>query len=625
MINFNKRYKTNFKLLKFFVIPWFLLFLCLSYAFSGFTDTLKATSLATIQEYINDYVYITNVRVSEISNASSLYNVHLSNETKTATNASACNSYVTYAVDIINSTSSKAFITKTSVESILNQNGTNTTGFDVSVLDVVNNVTYINPHETKTIRVKVKNNCSTSDSQAVVRTSFEYSLYPYHNLTITATPSSASISMTTSEGTFTGTGSLTHLVYETDSVSYSVSNSGYESSSGTYKMSTSNHTINVTLQPDTSRTLAIIPNVPGQNCHCLVNGVTAFYTEDYSQATATVHLGDDVSCSVGMNNEINEYYNWYDAGSNSYNGYYTRFTVEDNVVLRPEFLLKPYMSGTYTNTNNKVASNNTLTNYHPGYYLFELWGGDGGNGYNYSKDKGGIGGTCGYVYGIAYLDYGQQISYSLGGDGNKGESSGNETPGGANGGGLGNYNDRNVSYIGGSGGGYSSLQSNGSYLLVAAGGGGAGGPGGIAGGKKGGNGGAGGNIGSAATSISGGVVFSGNDGDTSRGGTAGTTTGGSNKYESSSNYYGSAFQGGKSYNRGGGGGAGWLGGGGGTSVSSQSHDPTGGGGGGSSYIASSVIYTNLSSTTSTNLKGIGSNPSSSGGALVITFLGTSIP
>lgn len=355
-------------------------------------------------------------------------------------------------------------------------------------------------------------------------------------------------------------------------------------------------------------------DIPG--AQSIIYSVQNMPSSGTQEATGTIYLDDgDFHCSV--------------TADGYWMGYSDRQTYSDpsapsmTITLSPT--KAPDIATTYNNTNDTVAANADITNYRNGYYLIELWGGTGGNGYNYSKGYGGIGGTCGYTYGTMYLSYDQILSYSLGGDGKKGESNGRGTPGGANGGGLGNYNDRNVNYLGGSGGGYSSLKLSGNYLMVAAGGGGAGGPAGGLGGQEGGDGGNGGTNASASSAVSGGTVFHGSDGETSRAGTGGTTSGGTNKYESSSNYHGSSLQGGQSYNRGGGGGGGWFGGGGGTSVSSQSNNPTGGGGGGSSFISSSVTFSGLSSAVTSRLSGTTGDASSTGGSLKITYLGKTMP
>lgn len=198
------------------------------------------------------------------------------------------------------------------------------------------------------------------------------------------------------------------------------------------------HTINIELVEDSRRTISIVPDAPGQNCHCYANGVTIFYTEDYTEATAILNKGDELSCSIGINNsEENDYYYRYDQGEDKYYGYYTLFTITEDTTLTPQFTYKPSIEGTVTNNGYNTAKTGTLKNLHKGYYLVKLWGGPGGKGY---ESKAEAGRKYGYVYGVVYLNYGDIINYSLGG----------------------------------TGGGYSTLTNanNSIYLMIAAGGGG---------------------------------------------------------------------------------------------------------------------------------------------------------
>ena len=70
---------------------------------------------------------------------------------------------------------------------------------------------------------------------------------------------------------------------------------------------------------------------------------------------------------------------------------------------------------------------------------------------------------------------------------------------------------------------------------------------------------------------------------------------------------------------GGGGGAGYYGGSGSAGPGTLSTNQPGGAGGGSSFISSKATYSNLPSTATSKL--VATNPSSTGGAIVITYLG----
>ena len=243
----NKISKFNKKYYKIFTIAYLTMFMFLGVAFAGHTSLLRVESMATFQAHIFDYVYITHVGISDSSNAASVQYSFLDHELNANVSATTCNGYVTYALDIVNQTPHKAFITSASVASMINGNGNSTNTLSVEFPDITPNVTSIPPHSTKTVHVKIKNNCSGSDEQVRVKANFTYSLFQYYNLTINSIPNDASISLTTSEGTYTGTGHLTQQVMETDEVSYIVTKNGYFPVTGTYTMGSANHVIDVTL------------------------------------------------------------------------------------------------------------------------------------------------------------------------------------------------------------------------------------------------------------------------------------------------------------------------------------------------------------------------------------------
>ena len=64
-------------------------------------------------------------------------------------------------------------------------------------------------------------------------------------------------------------------------------------------------------------------------------------------------------------------------------------------------------------------------------------------------------------------------------------------------------------------------------------------------------------------------------------------------------------------------------GGGGGGAGTLSTNQAGGGGGGSSLLAKALTYNGLSTNITSKL--VGTNPSSSGGAIVITYLGKTLP
>ena len=253
-----KRHAKNLKnngLIKLCVTAWFIFFVFVTIGYSRFTSALGASGLATIERHIYDYVYISRSSIYGSSGASSINYSFTDHEVKASISATTCNSYVTYALEITNTTNYKAFITSASIANQVNGQGSASSSISAEFIDattssnIVLNETYIPPHSTKTIYLKLRNNCSGSDSSNLITANFTYSLYHFFDLTVTCTnPSNATISITTSEGTFTGTGSFTHRVPEGDTATYTVTKEDYYDGGGSYTMGVSDHTETLTLE-----------------------------------------------------------------------------------------------------------------------------------------------------------------------------------------------------------------------------------------------------------------------------------------------------------------------------------------------------------------------------------------
>lgn len=318
-----------------------------------------------------------------------------------------------------------------------------------------------------------------------------------------------------------------------------------------------------------------------------------------------------------------------------------------------------------------VARNSYFTASHDGLYLVELWGGDGAGGeatpYSYNGQA-SVGGQGGYIYGVVRLNKGDTLFYTLGGNGVQTEST--SSGGGVNGDG-GNHGDLG-SYAVGGGGGYSAvflfeagsgfestyLDKNGNvavetilesdrltrYIMIAGGGGG-GGAGNSwnllesATGTP--DGGDGGSLTSPIGTVGNGYFFAGSDGDSSGTsvdyvGHGGTNVPGAindtfsdqgwfegkqpNDWTGTANPDYDGGSGGSGNFRGGAGGGGFSGGSGGVQSSLLSAINVGGGGGGSSYISKEIYEGTNYQSGSYPLTG--TNPSSKGGAVVITCLGS---
>ena len=93
------------------IIIWFFIFLFLGMAFAGFTTSLASEGMATFQAHIFDYVYISSIRISDSSNASNLQYSFLDHEINANVAAPTCDGYVTYEMEVVNTTPYKAFFT----------------------------------------------------------------------------------------------------------------------------------------------------------------------------------------------------------------------------------------------------------------------------------------------------------------------------------------------------------------------------------------------------------------------------------------------------------------------------------------------------------------------------------
>lgn len=355
------------------------------------------------------------------------------------------------------------------------------------------------------------------------------------------------------------------------------------------------------------------------------------------------------------------------SGTSNQNGYDIDWTRTLTYLGGRDYALDIQMSASYEkvfkNTNRKIVQNDYVEIEQTGYYLVQLWGGKGGDGQATNESYGGKGGQGAYLKGYLRLEKGQILYSSLGGNGGTSASSGEG--GGANSGGG---HGPSGSYSVGGGGGYSALylftntnlssfrskyvRADGSlktldegdrttkYILIAGGGGGGGagnqrfypsvhepdgGDAGVPGGPQGVLG---------VNVVVPGIFYAGRNGKSSGSSTAYIGRGGSNypggaphtvlgavEAEKPNDWPGSynsnlpGGAGGDGNLRGGGGGAGFCGGSGGVMQSLIVGANVGGGGGGSSFIASVV----QESEGMTSIQ-VG-NPSETGGAFVLTYLG----
>lgn len=449
-----------------------------------------------------------------------------------------------------------------------------------------------------------------------LKTSMKLNFYkvPQYSYTINTNLTDSTITLENENGIIaTGTGSLTTIIDENTTVKWTVSRKNYYPQSGT-DLVTDHVTKEITMLRTEDKIFTVVPTPSDALVTIKIKDGEVLVSEIGTQSVTASDL-TELSYTVSKF----EYYE--KTGSYTING--SDYT--ENVVLEE----MPWITGTFTNTNQGSATTKEDTVYHPGYYLIELWGGKGGTQYDAGDNKSGYGGASGNIYGVVYLEYGNTLYYTLGGNGKDGALTG-VASGGANGGG-GAYG-----IYAAAGAGYSAFAINttlisqsainsGNVLMIAGGGGGGASNSTTVATRKPGDGGAGGNMNSTTSSINLGTVFHGangtlNDGTSKTYGLGGTTT---STTLSKAGKAGGLLSGGAALQKGGGGGAGYYGGAGGGAGGTSKADGAGGGGGGSSLLAKAVTYNGLSTNITSKL--VGTNPSSSGGAIVITYLGKTLP
>ena len=418
---------------------------------------------------------------------------------------------------------------------------------------------------------------------------FRFSFYkiPQYTLSVTATPEDALIVFEIEDQVVaSGTGHVSKLMDSNKPIKYTVSKKNYYTQTETITMTEdTTRTIELTHKPDYELTINPTPS----------NSLVTFKVNG-----EVVSSGTGVQSYTAVDETTIEYtvsmFEYYDKTES--------FTLDGkDTTIDVSLDLMPWITGTFTNNDRKVATTKEDVVYHPGKYLIEMWGGKGGQYFRAESKQTGYRGEAGYIYAIVDLEYNDKIFFTLGGNGRDGDYSGTAR-GGANGGGYGG-----ATYAGG-GGGYSALAvgtttideaniNSGNVLMIVAGGGGAGGSSLVAG--KPGDGGNGGTL---------------NGAKKGRNGLGGTTTSTAN---SNGGKAGGLLLGGAGNGNGGGGGAGYYGGSGSAGPGTLSTNQPGGAGGGSSFISSKATYSNLPSTATSKL--VATNPSSTGGAIVITYLG----
>lgn len=251
---------------------------------------------------------------------------------------------------------------------------------------------------------------------------FRFSFYkvPQYTLSVTATPEDALIVFEIGDQVVaSGTGHVSKLMDSNKPIKYTVSKKNYYTQSET-----------ITMTEDTTRTIELA-HKPGYE-------LTINPTPSNSLVTFKVN-GEVVSSGTGVQSytAIDETTIEYTVSMFEYYDKTESFTLAGkDTTIDVSLELMPWITGTFTNTDRKVATTKEDVVYHPGKYLIEMWGGKGGQYFRAESKKAGYRGEAGYIYAIVDLEYNDKIFFTLGGNGRDGDYSG-VARGGANGGGYG--------------------------------------------------------------------------------------------------------------------------------------------------------------------------------------------
>lgn len=603
--------KKNFSVLSIVFFVLFLFVYSLSIGYSLFTQNLSINGRGVVRADLD--VRITDIRVASTTNGGLVNSTprYLATSPTTSTISSDVtlpnsNSTVTYEVEVTNLSALNVVVTQ------IQQLNSNNNNIEYSISNLTVNKTKISNASTYKFNVtmKYKNGASVSNNTCINTLEFTFYKLPRYNYSINVNPSDVSINLNIDGVDSVITGSYSGVFDENTVISYSIKKYGYKKVTGSDTLrSDVNKNITLEKSPEYKLTVNVNPSFGIANVTCegqpiatVTNGTGTFnvYAEEVYTISSTAFEYYEKTEDYTMPNSDSTY----------------------NVTLTEW----PGFTDQKTNSDRDKAAEGTITVTRTGYYLVELWGGIGGRDYQEKSSRS----NPGYIYATVKLNANQQVYYSLGGNGEDGKAL-IAAKGGANGGA-----DAPAIYPGG-GGGYSAIAintqtineaniNNGNVLMIAGGGGGSG-SGYLPSSKPSyGPGGNGGTLSSTSTTNSIGYVYYGTNGSgaDSRTGAGGTTTGGAgaanknNKYAES----GSILKGGKantngSWTNGGSGGAGYYGGGGGAGEGKPS-DGSGSGGGGSSLISTILGLCTPGNTYNASL--LGTNPSSTGGAVKITFV-----
>ena len=612
----NKDKKTSYLMPSVFLCTAIFVIL-LTIGYSIITDTLTVNGKGVIRAKLD--IRITNIELAGTTNgglinsnpefyATSpttsrvLWDVNLPNAESTVTfnvtvtNLSELNAVVTNIRELNDSNPNIEYILGNMAINTVKMPATNNYQFQITVK----------------YKDSVKPNISSINRNEIANIEFTFYKLPVYTYQITTNQQDAEIKVKIdNKDTQTYQGSYNASLDEGTNISFEIQKYGYQTI-----------TLNETVTTDIAHNYTMTE----------LKKYTMTFTTNPTNAILNVTYGDRQIANTSSGSVTFEAYggytyNYVATGFEYYDSTGTYTMPASNSTYNITLTEWPGYSATFSNSNREKAVTGSVSAPRTGYYLIEIWGGHGGDQFDTGDNGGtGYGGENGYIYGVAKINYGQTMYYTVGGSGENARIA-VKSIAGANGGGSAD------GLYPGSGGGYSAFAvdtttinattiNSGNVLFIAGGGGGGSSNATAVATRHVGEGGAAGNMNSTKTTISTGTVFHGSNGTIGVGSTAsyglgGTTTGGASN--SNNGNAGALLAGGNGLNKGGAGGAGYYGGSGGGGKGSSNDKNSGGGGGGSSFISNKVTFENLK-TSATNAK-INTNPSSTGGAIHIQFIG----
>ena len=236
-------------------VPLLSLFivLSLSIGYSAFNSVLHVSEASAVVRAQKD-IRVTGINVNSSSNGG-LSNTEDYNVKSISTNTYLPNqnSTVTYTVEVTNFGNVRMEILDIfNLPSNLTYTIDNYT-LDTPICDDNNtNKCMLGAVKTFTITIGYRDNgFDSSNTNYDLNIGIDFEEYDYYDLTINSIPNDALITLTTTEGTYTGTGSITHRVKAGTSASYEVSKNLYVTINESYTMTKENHVINVNLNLNT--------------------------------------------------------------------------------------------------------------------------------------------------------------------------------------------------------------------------------------------------------------------------------------------------------------------------------------------------------------------------------------